>query len=259
MKTLRLMPDQIDVGGGRRAVDPEKVQSLAESMEKVGLINPITVRVVEDEFTNADGEVVEGTNVLIAGAHRLAAARQLGWGLIDCIELECDEIDAELCEIAENLHRAELTQLQRSDQIDRWVDLVDAKRVSAQCAPKPQGGRPESGINAASRELGIERTDAQRAVKVASITEAAKEAARKTGLDDNRSALLKAAQAPADKQEAVIHLIAQAKALRSVMSEDEKRERWLNNLLRAWESADLHTRETFLQMVDAPVMDRGQS
>lgn len=39
-----------------------------------------------------------------------------------------------------------------------------------QSAPKPQGGRPESGINAASRELGIEATDASRAVKVASLT-----------------------------------------------------------------------------------------
>jgi hypothetical protein len=62
--------------------------------------------------------------------------------------------------IVENLDRAELTVQQRAEHIAEWIELCE-ERVSAQPAPKPQGGRPESGINAAVRELGIERTDAQ--------------------------------------------------------------------------------------------------
>lgn len=104
------------------------------------------------------------------------------------------EIDAELREIAENLHRAELTQLERSEQIARWVELVEAKQVSGQVDQKPQGGRPEGGLSAAARELGVQRKDAERSVKVASISEAAKEAARREGLDNNRSALLQVAR-----------------------------------------------------------------
>ncbi len=54
----------------------------------------------------------------------------------------------------------------------RWIELVEAK--AAHVAPVCAGGRGNiGGVNAASRELGIERTDAQRSVKVASISEAA--------------------------------------------------------------------------------------
>ncbi|QGA56863.1 hypothetical protein [Brucella sp. 2280] len=55
----------------------------------------------------------------------------------------------------------------------KWVEL-NAARVSAQIVQKPQGGRPEGGISAASRELGLDRKDASRAVKVASLSEEAK-------------------------------------------------------------------------------------
>lgn len=157
--------------------------------------------------------------------------------------------------LAENLHRAELTRLERDEQIARWVELTEAKGVSAQVDQKPQGGRPEGGVSAASRELGIQRMDASRAVKVASISERAKEAARQAGLDDNRSALLLVAKAAPEAQEAVVHSIAQAKATRTIMSEDEKRDKWLNSLLKAWEAADQKTRERFLERIGRPVSD----
>ncbi len=253
MEIFYFHPEEIDVVGTRRPIGPEKVNELAQSIERFGLLNPIAIRVV-------DLEVGGQKLLLIAGAHRLEACKKLGLEKVECVVHEVDDIDAELVEISENLHRSELTQLERSEQIARWVELSEAH--SAQVAPieskriDGRGHRSEGGVNAASRELGIERTDAQRSVKVASISERAKEAARQAGLDDNRSALLKAAKAPAEQQEAVIHSIAQAKATRTIMSEDEKRERWLNNLLRAWEAADQCARETFLQKIDQPVMDR---
>lgn len=61
--------------------------------------------------------------------------------------------------------------------MDEWIRLIEAKEVLAQVAPKPQGGRPHGGINAATRELGIDRTQAQRSVKVASISQEAKQEA----------------------------------------------------------------------------------
>ena len=73
--------------------------------------------------------------------------------------------EAEMWEISENLHRAELTVVQRSEQVSRWVELSD--KVLAQLEPKPQGGRPESGDRKAARELNLDRNEVQRAMHIA--------------------------------------------------------------------------------------------
>jgi hypothetical protein len=52
----------------------------------------------------------------------------------------------ELWEIAENLHRAELTKLQHDEQVALWIKLTDEKEVSRVLRAKPQGGRPEGGV-----------------------------------------------------------------------------------------------------------------
>jgi ParB family chromosome partitioning protein len=68
--------------------------------------------------------------------------------------------------------------LRRSTQIARWIELTTAKQetISAQVEPKIDRGRPEGGINAASRDLGIDRNEAQRAVKIAGIEDDAVQA-----------------------------------------------------------------------------------
>jgi hypothetical protein len=55
-----------------RRVKDEVVKNLAASMKQIGLMTPITVRPIQDD---------EGVDrwVLIAGQHRLAAAKLLGW------------------------------------------------------------------------------------------------------------------------------------------------------------------------------------
>ena len=63
-------------------------------------------------------------------------------------------------EISENLHRAELTVTERAEHIAEWVKLTREK--VAQVAP-PGGRQPrDQGIRSAVRELGIDRTEAQR-------------------------------------------------------------------------------------------------
>jgi hypothetical protein len=121
---------------------------------------------------------------------------------------ECDEIDAELWEIAENLHRAELTVLERDTQVARWITLKkksDEKGDLRQPDAKPQGGRPEGGVRAAAREIGVSEPDARRAIKVAKLSDEARRVAREVGLDDNRTALLAAAgkETPEEQAEAL--------------------------------------------------------
>jgi len=197
--------DAIVTGDRLRQLNRDTVDVLKQSIARIGLKVPISVRYVSDEH---------GFD-LVAGLHRLEACRELGWTEIPVREETGTEDDARMWEIAENLHRAELTALERDEHIAEWVTLSQDK-VSAQLAPKPQGGRPEGGINAAARELGIERTEAQRAVKVAEkLSPEAKDEARSLGLDDNQSALLKAAAEPtpeAQKQKLQEHAAKPRKA-----------------------------------------------
>jgi K+-transporting ATPase c subunit len=58
----------------------------------------------------------------------------------------------------------------------------------------------------------VDKDDAHRAVKVASLSPEAKEAAKEVGLDDNRSALLQAAKVNPERQAAVIRDIAEARS-----------------------------------------------
>lgn len=145
------------------------------------------------------------------------------------------EAQARMWEIAENLHRAELTELERSEHVAEWISIAEQAAAEAEAARQKDGrvagescqsdtklskrgrkgeGRKKSGINQASRELIIpgktdeaRRLNAHRAVKVASLTPEAKQAAREVGLDDNRSALLAAAKAEPEKQAEVIRQI----------------------------------------------------
>jgi ParB family chromosome partitioning protein len=180
----------IIVGAERRPVDPAAVDRLADSMSRIGLLSPICVR---------KGISPYGT-FLIYGAHRLAAAKQLGWLKIPAVvreDLPGDPIEDELEEIAENLHRADLTVLERSTQTARWIEITDKLSQAAKELPRGRG-QPEGGINKAAREIGVDKDAAYRAVKIASLSDAAKDAAVEVGLDDKQDVLLKAAKAPDD-------------------------------------------------------------
>lgn len=79
-----------------RAIDPKTVSALVESIKQVGLLSPLHVR------------QVQGGYELIAGAHRLAAFRELGLPTIPCFVRSLGDLEAELAMIDENLFRAEL-------------------------------------------------------------------------------------------------------------------------------------------------------
>jgi ParB family chromosome partitioning protein len=81
--------------------------------------------------------------------------------------------------------------LERSEHLAEWLRLTDG--VSAQLAPKPKGGRPEGGVNAAARELNIDRTEAQRAIQIDGLSPDAKAAAIAAGIHDTQSTMLKVA------------------------------------------------------------------
>ena len=220
--TERLYVDDIEIGGARRTPDPDKVKALAESMREIGLQHPISV-------WSPDGNE---TILLSAGLHRLEAAKLLGWEEIECKFLVLGDIDRRMWEIAENLHRAELTQLEHDEQVDEWIKLVDKKRsekeaqseegISAQIEPKTRG-RPESGVKAAARDLGVERNEAQRAVaRVEKIAVDVRDGIRDNlpQVADTGAELDALAKLPQEKQREAVALVkkGEAKTVREAAS-----------------------------------------
>lgn len=118
---------RVDLSGSRPTV-PETVNAMAKSLSDVGLINPITV-VAAKVYDNSI--FVDGFRV-VAGNHRVAAARALGWQEIDAFVIaDDDRLENELREIDENLCRAELTPAQRAYAIKRRKEIWEARNPNS--------------------------------------------------------------------------------------------------------------------------------
>jgi ParB-like chromosome segregation protein Spo0J len=200
MRIERILVEDVDVRNRLRPLNEQTLAALAESMQRLGQLSPILVYRLHDE-----------TLRLVAGLHRLEAAKRLGWIEIEAVVSPGNEIERELQEIAENLHRSELTALERDTQIGRWAELTAAK--VGQLDPPSGGAQPaEKGIRKVARALSLERKDVERAIKVASISPEAKQVARDAGLGNNRSALLAVAkEATPAAQVAKVRAISSAK------------------------------------------------
>jgi ParB family chromosome partitioning protein len=115
-----------------------------------------------------------------------------------------DQRQARLWQISENLHRADLSVLERNEQIAEWLRLIeDGHEVSGQLVRKSRGGRPEGGLSHAARRLPVagaseeaRRKSVERAIRVDNISPKAKAAAIDMGLHNNQSALLAVAKQP---------------------------------------------------------------
>lgn len=226
MKTISIHVDDIVIGERHRALSNDAVQRLAGSMRDIGLKQPISVRVVDE--MELHGEMTAGVPVLVAGAHRLAAAKQLGWSHIDCIEVEDDPVQAELWEIAENLHRCDLTKEQRDEHIRRYAELLEKRRaeILPQNAAKlktpenPKGaGRPQGVAREVAEQTGLSVDTVRRALKPKVVD-------------------IKSALEPESDHDAII--------------------REANAIVSAWNRARQEARELALEQIDAPVFDRSR-
>jgi len=137
-----------------------------------------------------------------------------------------------MAEIAENLHRREITALERAELQAKWIEIRKVREPRA-----PRGGiQPnDKGIRAASRDLGVPETNLRQSRKIASLSPEAKDAAKSSGLDDNQSALLAAAKAQdPDEQVAVIKRAAEVKAVRVQVPKRTQDDELVDRLAERW-------------------------
>lgn len=215
MKLGKVYVDSVVVGPRHREADPEKVKSLAESMSALGLQQPI-IAFLDDK----------DAAFLVAGLHRLEAARSLGWEEIDALFTTGDEIDRELIELTENLHRVDLTKEQRDEHIRRFAELIearDAREIQIRQTVVPEVGykkppRQKKGVAAkVAEQTGLSKRTVERAL-------------------NPKPKVVRIADEPLNEEEAI--------------------ERQVAALMSAWNRAGQEARQQFLARIDAPVMDQ---
>ena len=114
METVDLATSQVFTRKDARKPDDANITGLMASIREIGILNPLRVRLMGSvEDSGLDSYEV------IAGAHRLRAARKLGMETVPCVVVDDDDLRAELAMIDENLCRAELSPADRASQTAR--------------------------------------------------------------------------------------------------------------------------------------------
>jgi hypothetical protein len=109
IKVVRVRIADIAIPEKSRSIRQDTVDALAASMEQIRLRTPISVR-------NSQKGIQ-----LVAGRHRLEAAKKLGWKRIDAIVMRDDKLDRRIWHNAENLDRADLTALERAEAVAKMI------------------------------------------------------------------------------------------------------------------------------------------
>lgn len=122
MNTQRVPLNLLRASAQPRPLQTADVDKLAASIREIGLIQPVTVRAAI-----INGNIAKDGFQIVAGHHRVAAARALGWTEIDAIVVQAEgHLEAELIEIDENLVRSELSVAQRAHYTARRKEVWEA-------------------------------------------------------------------------------------------------------------------------------------
>ncbi|SFZ85964.1 chromosome partitioning protein, ParB family [Devosia enhydra] len=212
----------IDVPSGRRALDPNWVEALAEDFKARGQRTPIELLQTGERYR------------LVTGGHRLAARLRNGDVTIDAIVKQwadfASEAEVKLAEIVENFMRRELSVLDRAFDVAAWRELFEAVKGTVQRGGDRKSSKFKSATLigddamelasdrfaanftvAAQKALGLSRDAVFRALKIARIGESIRQRIALHPIADNQSELLSlVAETPARQNAIVDRLLAGA-------------------------------------------------
>jgi ParB family transcriptional regulator, chromosome partitioning protein len=133
----------------RQEFDPGEMRSLAESISAHGLLQPVVVRRVHDRYQ------------LVAGERRLRAAIEAGWVDVPVNVIEADDRQMAELAIVENLHRKDLSPLEKAASFQRHLEEYG-------CTQEELAGR-----------LKLDRSTIANLIRLLELPEAVQEAIRR--------------------------------------------------------------------------------
>ncbi|CUX40646.1 MT-A70 family protein [Agrobacterium deltaense Zutra 3/1] len=149
-------PASIDAGNRLRNLDEGIVAALMQSLTEYGQQSPVIVYGGESDATVKLG----------AGSHRLEACRRLGIKVL-CFHKTGDDLDRQLCEIDENLIRADLTPADRALFLARRKEIYLVKHPETAHGAVGRGGYEKSGqvVRSFSEETAVSTGQHQRTIR----------------------------------------------------------------------------------------------
>ena len=173
--------NKIKVGTRLRKIDQSKVNDLVESIQLIGLLQPI---------------VIDTDNNLLAGNHRLEAHKILGESTIECKRISLSELENELVQIDENLILNQLSILETSEHLIRREEILTKLGKRSMIGENQHTKTGSDGSDTTSTtedlatELGISERQYQRIKQVYKIHPEARELLIDTPHSDNLEGLL---------------------------------------------------------------------
>ncbi|WP_412557569.1 ParB/RepB/Spo0J family partition protein [Thalassospira sp. MIT1370] len=263
----------IEVGDRLRAIDDDYVAVLASSMKERGrVLQPIAVT---SFFTE---KALRPSYRLLAGAHRLAAAKQAGFSVIPAeVDPDTNPLEARLVEIDENLFRHDLNPL------DRAIFLAERKRIYEELYPDTRAGvaggkagrksttdtmsavpGKASFAEDAAIRTGLDPRTIRRAVSIATgLSAKVRKRLVGTAYASNQKELLLLAKQEPERQEQIVDLILnEADSVKSVKAAIERaggkpravpdaNHAQVKKLMDAWRHSGLTARRTFVRELSA--------
>lgn len=259
--TIRI--DRIVVGKNHRPHDADAINDMAVSIREVGVITPVLLQHA--------GKTDDGRSKYLckSGALRIHGAKEVGYTKIGAIVLNGDEDHVQLCGIAVDLFRDDLTVLQQAEFLKDW--LVITRKKGEQNA-QPGGQQPrDKGLSKAAKALSLSRRTVSRLEAIGDLSPEIKAAIKAAKLDDSKTCLLAITKAETDeKQLKKVEELRHHKNAKKEQSKPKKsvpeassntivndadfenlKTAWDNSpeFVTAWKDAPLPAREQFIKQI----------
>ncbi len=170
------------------------VQVLAESIEKVGLLNPITVRTVQLFEAGAEPRT---SYRLVAGRNRLEAMKQLGHKEIPATIISLEDLEYRLAEFDENLIRSDIPVIDQGARLDEHKQIYESLYPETSWGKSRKDNEENKTANSATfsdmaaNKAGVAPRTIRALTQVGRLPDAIKDLVRATPLADNQHELLK--------------------------------------------------------------------
>jgi ParB family chromosome partitioning protein len=93
----------------RKQFDKDALSELADSIQRYGILQPLTVRKTSSGYE------------LVAGERRLRAAKLAGLNTVPCITVNVDRVDSGLIALVENLQRRDLDYIEEAEGLSTLI------------------------------------------------------------------------------------------------------------------------------------------